>query len=107
MSGSSIYDSVLSPNVHVHSFSQIDQCILMPGVRVGRHARIRRTIVDRDVLIPRGARIGYDPEEDRRRHAVTDSGVVVVTPGDEPLIEPPSDDALTFEAEADRRGGGE
>ena len=37
----------------------------MPGVRVGRHARIRRAIIDRDVLIPRGALIGFNAEEDR------------------------------------------
>ena len=66
----------------------------MPGVRVGRHARIRRAIIDRDVLIPRGALIGYNPDEDRRRHTVTDSGVVVVTPEDEPLIGPLSEEAL-------------
>jgi len=106
VSGSTIYGSVLCPNVRVHSFCRIDQCILMPGVRVGRHARIRRAIVDRDVLIPRGAVIGYNMEEDRRRHTVTDSGVVVVTTDDEPLTEPPSDEALRLEAEADRRGGG-
>ncbi|MSO29923.1 MAG: glucose-1-phosphate adenylyltransferase [Acidobacteria bacterium] len=106
VSGSSIYGSVLCPNVRVHSFSQIEQCVLMPGVRVGRHARIRRAIVNRDVLIPRGALIGYNLEEDRRRHAVTDSGVVVVTPDDEPLIGPPSEDALRVEAEADGRGDG-
>ena len=106
VSGSTIYGSVLCPNVRVHSFCSIDQCILMPGVRVGRHARIRHAIVDRDVLIPRGAVIGYNVEEDRRRHTVTDSGVVVVTTDDEPLTEPPSDEALRLEAEADRRGGG-
>ena len=98
--------SVLCPNVRVHSFCLIEQCILMPGVRVGRHARIRRAIIDRDVLIPRGARIGYDPEEDRRRHTVTDTGIIVVTTDDEPLIGPLSEEALAFEAEADRRGGG-
>jgi glucose-1-phosphate adenylyltransferase len=92
--------------VRVHSFCLIEQCILMPGVRVGRHARIKRAIIDRDVLIPRGALIGYDEEEDRRRHTVTDSGVVVVTTDDEPLIGPITDEALMFEAEADRRGGG-
>ena len=106
VSGSSIFGSVLCPNVRVHSFCHIDKCILMPGVRVGRHARIRRAIIDRDVLIPRGALIGYDAEEDRRRHTVTDSGVVVVTTDDEPLIGPLSEEALQFEAEADRRGGG-
>ena len=52
VSGSTIYGSVLCPNVRVHSFCRVDQCILMPGVRVGRHARIRHAIVDRDVLIP-------------------------------------------------------
>jgi len=106
VSGSSIYGSVLCPNVRVHSFCLIEQCILMPGVRVGRHARIRRAIIDRDVLIPRGARIGYDLEEDRRRHTVTDTGIVVVTTDDEPLIAPLGEDALRFEAEADRHGGG-
>jgi glucose-1-phosphate adenylyltransferase len=105
VSGSSIYGSVLCPNVRVHSFSHIEKCILMPGVRVGRHARIRRAIVDRDVLIPRGALIGYDLEEDRRRHTVTDAGIVVVTTDDEPLIGPLGEDALRFEADADRRGG--
>ncbi|HUR34764.1 MAG TPA: glucose-1-phosphate adenylyltransferase [Vicinamibacterales bacterium] len=106
VSGSSIYGSVLCPNVRVHSFCHIEQSILMPGVRVGRHARIRRAIIDRDLLIPRGALIGYNPEEDRRRHAVTDSGVVVVTADDEPFIGPLSEEALRYEAEADRRGGG-
>jgi glucose-1-phosphate adenylyltransferase len=106
VSGSTIYGSVLCPNVRVHSFCQVEQCILMPGVRIGRHARLRRAIIDRDVLIPRGALIGYNPEEDRRRHTVTDSGVVVVTTDDEPFIGPLSEEALQFEAEADRRGGG-
>ena len=35
------------------------------------------------VEIPAGARIGYDPDEDRRRHTVSDDGIVVVTPGEE------------------------
>ena len=59
------------------------------------------------MLIPRGALIGYDADEDRKRHTVTESGVVVVTTDDEPLIGPLSDVALRYEAEADRRGGGQ
>ena len=104
ISGSSIRGSILCPNVRVHSFCEIEQSILMPGVRVGRHARIRRAILDRDVLIPRGALIGFDPAEDRRRHTVTDGGVVVVTADDEPLIGPISEESLRLEADADRSG---
>jgi glucose-1-phosphate adenylyltransferase len=90
--------------VRVHSFCSIEQSILMPGVRVGRHARIRRAIIDRDVLIPRGAWIGYNLEEDRKRHTVTDQGIVVVTVDEEPYIGPVSDGSLRLEADADRRG---
>lgn len=104
ISGSTVVGSVLCPNVRVHSFCRIEQCILMPGVRVGRHARLRRVIVDRDVEIPRGACIGFDPEQDRRRHTVTEKGVVVVTTDEEPWTIEPSPEALAFEQEADRLG---
>jgi glucose-1-phosphate adenylyltransferase len=104
ISGTRISGSVLCPNVRVHSFCDIEQSILMPGVRVGRHARIRRAIVDRDVFVPRGALIGFNAEEDRRRHTVSDSGVVVVTTDDEPFIGEISEQALRNEQEFDRRG---
>jgi glucose-1-phosphate adenylyltransferase len=104
ISGSRIMGSVLCPNVRVHSFCEIEQSILMPGVRIGRHARLRRAIIDRDVFIPRGARIGHNEEEDRRRHTVTESGIVVVTTDDEPYIGDIGEDALRHEAEFDRRG---
>ena len=103
ISGSRVEGSVLCPNVRVHSYGVIEQSMLMPGVRVGRHARIRRAIIDRDVLIPRGAVIGFNSEEDRKRHTVTDLGVVVVTEDDDPLVEPISKEALRIEAEDDGR----
>lgn len=103
ISGSAISGSVLGPNVRVHSFCSIDQSILMPGVRVGRHAKIQRAIIDRDVFIPRGATIGFNPDEDRKRHTVTDKGIVVVTTDDEPLVLPLDADALAVEKEWDSR----
>ena len=104
ISGSRVSGSVLCPNVRVHSFCTIENSLLMPGVRVGRHARIRKAIIDRDVLIPRGAVIGYHDEEDRRRHTVSEGGVVVVTVEDEPLIGPIDERALAAESDADRKG---
>jgi glucose-1-phosphate adenylyltransferase len=104
ISGSRITGSVLCPNVRVHSFCDIDQSILMPGVRVGRHVKIRRAIIDRDVFVPRGALIGYNDEEDRRRHTVSDSGIVVVTTDDEPFIGEITEEALRNEQDFDKRG---
>ena len=103
VSGSRIAGSVLCPNVRVHSYCDIEQSILMPGVRVGRHARVRRAIIDRDVFIPRGTSIGYNHEEDAKRHTVTESGIVVVTTDDEPFIGEISAEALANEAEFDNR----
>ena len=104
MSGSRIQGSILCPNVRVHSFCTIEESILMPGVQVGRHAKIRKAIIDRDVDIPRGATIGFNLEEDKRRHTVSENGVVVVAAGDEPYVAAISEEALNLEAEADRRG---
>jgi glucose-1-phosphate adenylyltransferase len=104
ISGSCVRGSVLCPNVRVHSFCTIEESILMPGVRVGRHARLRRVIVDRDVTIPRGALIGYNLEEDRQRHTVTEKGVVVVTSSDRPFTVEPATEAQALEYDADRLG---
>jgi glucose-1-phosphate adenylyltransferase len=79
VSGSMVNTCVLSPDVRVNSYSEIDSSILFSHVNVGRHCRIRRAIIDRDVHIPEGTTIGYDPEADRQRYFVTDSGITVVT----------------------------
>ena len=103
VSGSRVNGSVLCPNVRVHSFCTIENSILMPGVRVGRHARIRKAIIDRDVLVPRGALIGFNEEEDRRRHTVSEGGVVVVTVDEEPFVGTVAESALAAELDADRK----
>jgi glucose-1-phosphate adenylyltransferase len=79
VSGSLLKTCILSPDVRVNSYSEIDSSILFSHVNVGRHCRIRRAIIDRDVHIPEGTTIGYDPEADRQRYFVTESGITVVT----------------------------
>ena len=88
VSGSQVVRSILSPGARVHSFCSVEDSILMQNVTVHRHSRVRKAIIDRDVEVPRGALIGYDPAEDRRRHTVSEGGVVVVTPGEECLVDP-------------------
>jgi glucose-1-phosphate adenylyltransferase len=79
ISGGSVRDSVLSPDVRVNSFSEVESSILFSHVNVGRRCRIRRAILDRDVDIEEGTTIGYDLDADRERYFVTESGITVVT----------------------------
>jgi glucose-1-phosphate adenylyltransferase len=81
ISGGYINQSILSPRVRIHSYSEVEGSILMDGVEVGRRAKVRRTIVDKGVKIPPGTYIGFDLERDRERFTVTDSGLVVVPKG--------------------------
>ncbi len=53
--------------------------IVFSHVNIGRHCRIRHAIIDRDVHIPDGTVIGYDPNEDKRNYFVSPSGLTVVT----------------------------
>jgi glucose-1-phosphate adenylyltransferase len=79
ISGGAVRNSVLSPDVRVNSYSEIDTSIVFSHVNVGRHCRIRKAIIDRDVDIPEGTVIGYDTEADRQKYHVTESGITVVT----------------------------
>jgi len=79
VSGGSVKNSILSPDVRVNSYSEVEDCILFSHVSVGRRCRIRKAILDRDVHIPEGTTIGYDAEADRQRYFVTESGITVVT----------------------------
>jgi glucose-1-phosphate adenylyltransferase len=87
VSGSQVHRSILGLGVRVHSFCDIQDTIVFPNATINRHSRVRRAIIDRGVVLPRGAVIGYDPVEDRRRHTVSEGGVVVVTPGEECFVE--------------------
>ena len=79
ISGGRIHHSLLSPWVRVNSYADVRDSILMEDVDIGRYSMIRRTIIDKDVRIPPNTRIGYDPDDDKKRFSVTESGIVVVT----------------------------
>jgi glucose-1-phosphate adenylyltransferase len=89
VSGGSVRDSVLSPDVRVNSYAEVDSSILFSHVSIGRHCRIRKAIIDRDVHLPEGTVIGYDTQADRQKYFVTESGITVVT-RDYSLFESPA-----------------
>ena len=79
ISGATVRRSMLFTRVRVHSFSLVEDSVLLPSVEVERNCVIRRAVIDKRCRIPEGTRIGVDPDEDRRRFHVSDSGVVLVT----------------------------
>jgi glucose-1-phosphate adenylyltransferase len=83
VSGGTVERSILGTNTRVNSFAHVEDSILLDGVDIGRHARIRRAIIDKQVHISPGTRIGFDPEEDRARgFTVSEGGVVVIAKAD-------------------------
>jgi glucose-1-phosphate adenylyltransferase len=78
ISGALVENSVVSPNVHVHSWATVEGSVLMEGVGIGRNAVVRKAILDKNVVIPEGAQIGVDLDRDRERFTVSPNGVVVV-----------------------------
>jgi glucose-1-phosphate adenylyltransferase len=79
ISGATVKNSILSPDVRVNSYCDVDSCIIFSHVNIGRHCRIRKCIIDRNVHIPEGSVIGYDVEEDKQKYFVSESGITVVT----------------------------
>jgi glucose-1-phosphate adenylyltransferase len=78
VSGGSVRGSILGRGVRLHTGSAVEDSVIFDNCDVGRHAKVRRAILDKNVKIPEGAEIGYNLKEDRKKHYVTESGIVVV-----------------------------
>lgn len=78
ISGGLVERSIIGSNVRVNSYSYITDSIIFNNCNIGRHARIRRAIIDKNVVVPEGYEIGFDPEEDRKRFHVSETGIVVI-----------------------------
>ncbi len=55
-------------------------------MQIGRNAIVRRAILDKNVIIPDGARIGVDPVRDAELYTVSESGVVVLGKGQRAVL---------------------
>ena len=88
VSGGRVKNSILSPDVRVNSFTEIEESIIFSHVTIGRYSRVRRAIIDRHVHLPEGSEIGFDLEEDRKKYHVTETGIVVVVPEQRMFEEP-------------------
>ncbi len=81
ISGATVRSSVLSYNVTVRSWAEVDESVIMNNVEVGRHCRIKKAIIDKHNVIPAHTEIGINPLADKERFPVTPRGIVVVPKG--------------------------
>jgi glucose-1-phosphate adenylyltransferase len=81
ISGGTVRSSVLSCDVTVRSWAQVDESVVMDHVEVGRHCKIKKAIIDKENVIPPNTEIGMNPQADRERFTVTPRGIVVVPKG--------------------------
>jgi len=79
ISGSTVRRSMLFSGVVVHSYSLVQDSIILPNVQIGRNCVLKKCIVDRDCKLPDGTQIGVNPELDRQRFHVNESGLTLVT----------------------------
>jgi len=86
VSGSTVSRSVLAPGAHVHSWAQVDASVLMQGVQIGRNAVMRNAILDKNVVVPEGAKIGVDLDRDRELYTVSVGGIVVIGKGQRVVV---------------------
>lgn len=87
VSGASVSGSVLSPGVRVASDAVVERSILLDDVVIGPGAVVRNAVIDKNVAVPAGSRIGEDRERDEARFLVSDGGVVAIGK-DEEITEP-------------------
>ncbi|MGD7705807.1 glucose-1-phosphate adenylyltransferase [Microlunatus sp. Y2014] len=80
ISGGYVEDSVLSPSVRIDHGADIDESVLLNGVTVGAQAVIRRAILDKNVVVAPGAKLGIDHEADIARGCTVSSGGITVVP---------------------------
>jgi glucose-1-phosphate adenylyltransferase len=86
IAGGTIWHSVISPGVNVLSGARVEDSVIMHGTQIGHGALVRRAILDKNVVVPDGARIGVDAEADRERYHVSDSGITVLGKGAQAVV---------------------
>jgi glucose-1-phosphate adenylyltransferase len=82
ISGAHLERSVLGPWSKVESGAHVIDSVVFERAVIEPDTFVGRAILDKDVVVERGARIGVDPARDRARgFTVTDSGITVVGKG--------------------------
>jgi glucose-1-phosphate adenylyltransferase len=76
-----MHRSIASYDVMVGRDAKVEGSVLMPSVRIGDGAQVRNAILDKNVVVEPGAKIGFDLARDRERFTVSSGGIVVIGKG--------------------------
>lgn len=78
VSGGLVERSILGFNVRVNSYAYVTDSIIFDNCNISRHARVRRAIIDKNVVIPEGAEVGFDIDSDKKKFTVSETGIVII-----------------------------
>ena len=79
VSGASIIHSLLFSNVHVSSYTKIEDSVVLPDVTIGRNCKIKRAVIDKGCKIPENMEIGFDLDADKDRFLISENNIRLVT----------------------------
>ena len=72
----------------IKSFSPVEpQLVLLDDVTIGEGALVRNAVLDKNAVVPPGARIGHDRAQDAQRYTVSERGVVTLAKGARAVLE--------------------
>ncbi|MBW7995991.1 MAG: glucose-1-phosphate adenylyltransferase [Candidatus Glassbacteria bacterium] len=79
--GAKVSNCVLSPGVYIGPGAEVEDSIIMHRTRIGANCRVRRALIDQDVVISPGRKVGLNPQHDSEHFILSDSGIVLVPKG--------------------------
>ncbi|MGI9599327.1 MAG: glucose-1-phosphate adenylyltransferase [Acidimicrobiales bacterium] len=82
VSGGTVHNSVISPGVRIAAGAVVENSIVMDDAVIGPDAVVKGAILDKNVELKAGAKLGVDSAEDADRFTVSERGIVAVGKGE-------------------------
>ena len=78
ISGSRVSNSVIGVGSHIHHGAELENVVLLDDVTVGPDTVLKNCVVDKNVIIPAGIKIGVDPKVDEKHCTISEGGIAII-----------------------------